>query len=108
MAFETVTGYCWPQSATAGDQVGVHLSSSGARSVHIEVARVGGEREVVLVHDKVDAGDHPLPRDAWREGCDWPPATAITVYPHHPKGAPNHGTPFFLTLTEAYHDQASP
>jgi len=81
MSFETVTGYCWPQSATAGDQVGVHLSSSGARSVHIEVARVGGEREVVLVHDKVDAGDHPLPRDAWREGCDWPPATAITVDP---------------------------
>ena len=29
MPFETVTGYCWPQSVAAGEQVGLHLSSAG-------------------------------------------------------------------------------
>lgn len=80
MAFETVTGYCWPQSAAAGETVGLHLSSAGGRPVHVEVARIGAERTVV--HDEVvDAGDHPLPADAWRDGCDWPVATSFAVDP---------------------------
>ena len=29
MAYETVTGYCWPQSVEAGERVALHLSSSG-------------------------------------------------------------------------------
>ena len=33
MAFETVTGYCWPHSVQGGDTVGLHLSSSGGRAV---------------------------------------------------------------------------
>ena len=37
MAFETVTGYCWPQSAGAGDNVALHLSSAGGRDVQVEV-----------------------------------------------------------------------
>ena len=48
MAREVVTGYCWPQSAVAGEQVGLHMSSSGGRPVRVEVARVGGRREVVF------------------------------------------------------------
>ena len=48
MAREVVTGYCWPQSARSGGQVGLHLSSSGGRPVRVEVARVGARREVVF------------------------------------------------------------
>ena len=47
-SFETVTGYCWPQSAVAGDTVSLHLSSAGARPVSIEVARIGMQRTVVF------------------------------------------------------------
>ena len=48
MAYETVTGYCWPQSATAGDTVGLHLSSAGGRPVSVEIARVGFRRDPVF------------------------------------------------------------
>ena len=48
MAYETVTGYCWPQSATRGEQVALHLSSPGGRPVSVEVARVGAVRTVVF------------------------------------------------------------
>ncbi len=81
MAFETVTGYCWPQSVTAGDTVALHLSSAGARPVAVTVTRIGASREVVWSDGAVDAGDHPTPRDAWREGCGWPAAAAIDVDP---------------------------
>ena len=73
-----MTGYCWPQSVEAGQEVGLHLSSSGGRPVRIEVARVGFERDVVLVDDAVPAGDHPTPLDAAQLGCDWPVACTIT------------------------------
>ena len=41
MAYETVNGYCWPQSVAPGERVALHLSSSGGRPVSVEVARVG-------------------------------------------------------------------
>src|SRR5690606_37969268 len=37
MAYETVTGYCWPQSAEGGDVVGLHLSAARGRPVSVEV-----------------------------------------------------------------------
>jgi hypothetical protein len=73
-----VTGYCWPQSVEAGQDVGLHLSSAGGRPVRIEVARVGFERDVVLVEPAVPAGDHPTPLDAAQLGCGWPVACTIT------------------------------
>ena len=78
MAFETVTGYCWPQSVAAGGEVALHLSSSGARPVAVEIARVGAGRTVVW-SDTVDAADHPTPRDASAHGCDWPAAATVPV-----------------------------
>ena len=48
MGREVVTGYCWPQSVCPGEQVGLHMSSSGGRPVRVEVARVGARREVVF------------------------------------------------------------
>lgn len=80
MSFETVTGYCWPQSVPPGGTVALHLSSAGGRVVDVEVARVGARREVVW-HDQVPAGDHPTPLDAHSHGCDWPAAATVTAQP---------------------------
>jgi len=79
MAFETVTGYCWPQSVAGGERVALHLSSAGSRTVSVEVARIGATRDVVYRDDHVFAGDHPTPVDAPELGCHWPVATEIPV-----------------------------
>ncbi len=81
MSFEMVTGYCWPQSAAAGEQVCVHVSSPGERPVTIQVARVGAARTVVLNETTVGAGDHGVPDDASSAGCGWPSALTIDVDP---------------------------
>jgi hypothetical protein len=83
---EVVTGYCWPQSVQPGERVGLHLSSSGARPVAVEVARVGATREVVLAVEGVDAGDHPTPADASSHGCRWPVALDVEVEPEWRSG----------------------
>lgn len=79
MAYETVHGYCWPQSVAPGEPVALHLSSTGGRPVSIEIARVGGERSVVFVEHGVPADDHPTPTDAPEHGCRWPAASEFTV-----------------------------
>jgi hypothetical protein len=79
MAFETVTGWCWPQSVAPGGRVGLHLSSAGARPVDIEVARVGATREVVHAEAGVPAGDHPTPNGAAQDGCGWPAAAEVAI-----------------------------
>ena len=81
MAFETVTGWCWPQTVEPGGTVALHLSSAGARPVTVEVARGGWRREVVWRAEGVDAGDHPVPIGAAQEGCGWPVACEIPVDP---------------------------
>jgi hypothetical protein len=79
--YETVTGYCWPQSAVGGERVGLHLSAAGGRPVAVEVARVGGERTVVLSADGLPAEAHATPDDAASRGCGWPAAFVIDVDP---------------------------
>ena len=86
MAREVVTGYCWPQSAARGDQVGLHLSSSGGRPVRVEVARIGGHRDVVFRAEAVAAGDHEPPQDAASLGCEWPAALTLNVDPEWRSG----------------------
>src|SRR4051794_35437891 len=81
MAREVVTGYCWPESVGAGGQVGLHVSSSGGRAVRVEVARVGGRREVVFRSDSVAADEHATPKDAASKGCGWPVALTLDVDP---------------------------
>ena len=79
MAYETVNGYCWPQSVAPGERVALHLSSAGGRPVSVEVARVGMARDVVFEDAAVPADDHPTPTDAPERGCDWPAACEIVV-----------------------------
>src|SRR6476620_11428095 len=83
MGREVVTGYCWPQSVRAGEQVGVHMSSSGGRPVRVEVARVGARRDVVFSTspDGVATGEHETPKDAASAGCGWPVALTLDVDP---------------------------
>jgi hypothetical protein len=81
MTREVVTGYCWPQSVGAGEQVGVHMSSSGGRPVRVEVARVGLRREVVFSAPGVGADEHATPKNAASHGCDWPVALTLDVDP---------------------------
>ncbi len=78
MAFETVYGYCWPQSVAPGASIGLHLSSAKGRPVKVEVARVGAERTVVW-SETVEAQDHPTPLEASAIGCGWPAANTITA-----------------------------
>jgi hypothetical protein len=86
MAFETVTGYCWPQSVQGGDTVRLHLSSAGGRPVSIQIARVGARRAVVAEMPAVDADEHLTPADAPEQGCGWPVATEIVVGAHWDSG----------------------
>ena len=79
MARESVTGYCWPQSVEPGERVALHLSSSGARPVNVEVARVGYQRTVVRNEPAVAADEHATPTDAAMNGCGWPEALSIDV-----------------------------
>jgi hypothetical protein len=80
MTFETVTGYCWPQSVGHGESIGLHLSSAGGRPVQVEIARVGGTRDVVW-SGTVSADDHETPRRAYELGCGWPAAASIPADP---------------------------
>ena len=80
MAFETVTGYCWPQSAVAGETVALHVSSPGGRPVAVEVARAGAER-IVVFSDTVPAEHHAAPLDAATNGCNWPAALTLNIDP---------------------------
>ena len=79
MPWESATGWCWPQSVAPGEQVALHLSSSGGRSVTVQVAHVGRERTVVLTEPRVEAAEHPVPPDASSRGCGWPAALTIDV-----------------------------
>ncbi|MDX2380162.1 MAG: hypothetical protein QNM02_10445 [Acidimicrobiia bacterium] len=86
MTYETVTGYCWPQSVAAGERVALHLSSAGGRPVSVEVARIGGTRLVVHEEDGIRADDHPTPTDAPEQGCGWPVAADMLVDSTWPSG----------------------
>jgi len=79
MARETVTGYCWPQSVEPGNAVSLHLSSSGARPVRVEVAHVGVRRTTVFGAENVAADDHATPNNAFADGCSWPSALEVEV-----------------------------
>ena len=85
MAFETVTGYCWPHSVGPGGSVDLHLSSAGGRPVSVEVARVGWARDVVWT-GTVAAGDH---------AAGWETSHVLALHPQTvdqsllpPKGEP--------------------
>ena len=70
-------GYAWPQSVLPGEEVALHVSSSGRFGV--EVAREGGETEVVWTGDAITGSEHPIPPNASADGCRWPVTLTIPV-----------------------------
>lgn len=80
----TVWGYCWPLSGVAGEQIALHCSSP-VPEVDVEVARVGGTRDVVW-QGSVRAEHLPMPDDADLHGCDWPATTSIEIDPRWRSG----------------------
>ena len=78
MARAMVSGYCWPQSVLAGEQVGLHLSANTG-SVAVEIARIGARRTVVFRADDLAVDEHPIPEGGSTAGCDWPVATVVDV-----------------------------
>ena len=75
MAYETVTGYCWPQSVEAGQTVGA-APLLGRRAAGAGRGGPGGRPARRRAHatTAVTAGDHPTPLDAAQLGCGWPAA----------------------------------
>ena len=65
-------------SARPGEVVGLHASASNG-PCRLEVARVGRDREVVLVREGVAVGDHPVPPHVDRDGCGWPVALELAI-----------------------------
>ena len=80
MAREVVTGYCWPQSVGAGEQVGLHMSSSGGAA---GARRGGAGRRAtdVVFSSGVATDEHETPKDAASKGCGWPVALTLDVDP---------------------------
>ena len=72
-------GYAWPQSVLPGEEVSLHVSSTGPFGV--EVTREGGERQVIWQADAVPGSEHPIPATASAEGCGWPATLSIPVDP---------------------------
>src|SRR6202012_1665227 len=59
----------------------LHMSSSGGRPVRVEVARIGGRREVVLRVDGIAVEEFETPKNASSQGCGWPKALTLEVEP---------------------------
>lgn len=65
-------------SARPGETVRLHASADRSPCT-LEIARVGGGREVVLRRSDVTVGDHSVPDHADRDGCNWPEAAEFVV-----------------------------
>jgi hypothetical protein len=64
-------------SAQAGDEVGIHVSTTAQRFA-LRVTRWGAEETTVWSRDDIPGEYHPTPDRAW-EGCDWPQTLSITI-----------------------------
>ncbi len=73
-----VAGYASPQSNLPGDEVSLHLSSSG-QSVNVVIDRLGAERTRVFEQNDIACATHPIPDRASSDGCGWPAALTFPV-----------------------------
>lgn len=65
-------------SLRPGETFSLHISAPNG-TCRLEIARIGKAREVVLVKDGIQAGNHPTPPDADKKGCGWPAALEVTA-----------------------------
>jgi hypothetical protein len=78
MATVTIDGYARQLSYAAGETVEICCSTT-AEQFSIEIARVGGSREIVWSDHSVRGAHHMTPDHANELGCGWPVAVAVEV-----------------------------
>ena len=76
-----ISGYCWPQSARAGETVTLFVSTDGAR-FDVRVVRQGAKDEQVLHREGLAGVRHEIPIDVSTAGCGWPGAEAVGPHPN--------------------------
>jgi len=74
----TIEGYTGQLSYRAGDVIGFHISTTGAR-YSMEITRLGIETKTVYRKSDLPGGSHPIPEDSSSHGCRWPVAHSLTV-----------------------------
>jgi hypothetical protein len=73
-----IDGYADQLSYTAGETVTLCCSTT-ATEFSVEVARVGGTRQIVWSERSIPGVNHPVPTGAAQEGCSWPPSIQFSV-----------------------------
>ena len=63
-------------SVAAGDGFVIHASGD-AGPCRVEIARVGAVRDILFVREDIAVATHPVPDDADRKGCGWPPLLRV-------------------------------
>ncbi|MCZ3386080.1 MAG: hypothetical protein LH630_03740 [Actinomycetia bacterium] len=74
----TIEGYADQLSYVAGETVSLCCSTMAHR-FSVDIARVGGSREIVWSNNDVRGRNHPTPEHASEKGCDWPASVQLTV-----------------------------
>lgn len=74
----TIEGYAQAQSYTAGETLELCCSTDSA-TFSVEIARVGGSREIVWAARDVPGASHPVPPGPASGGCGWPVAVHVTI-----------------------------
>jgi hypothetical protein len=80
-----LAGYCWPQSARAGESLDLAVSSSDP-TCSIVVARIGAEEVVVESIDDLEVAERSIPDGVEVDGCGWPSSLTITIDPSWQSG----------------------
>lgn len=74
----TIEGYARELSYAAGDTVSL-CCSTDAPTFSVEIARVGGSRDIVWSARDLPGAIHGTPAGASEEGCDWPTSVDVTI-----------------------------
>ncbi len=85
MGLLTIDGYCNHLSYAVGETVEL-CCSTDAPTFSVEVARVGGTREIVWRDNEVTGQLHAVPERASEDGCGWPASVSFTVPEHWRSG----------------------
>ncbi len=80
-----IAGYPDRLSYLPGEEVSFACSTS-AREFSAEIARVGGQRQIVWERKGLAGHMHEVPQDAASLGCDWPQAFAVKISRDWPSG----------------------
>src|SRR5215472_4673229 len=80
-----IAGYPGHLSYLPGEEVSFACSTS-ADEFSAEIARVGGQRQIVWERRGLPGHMHEVPQNAASLGCDWPQAFAVTIGLDWPSG----------------------